>query len=94
MRIAICENNAAGATQLCGWIEQYCKLYRIPADLECFLSPMAFSSHEGHFNIVYLCFGGNFSAMSSATSSWASKITAAPVFRRRLTWESNSGSWR
>lgn len=59
MRIAICENNAAGATQLCGWIEQYCKLYWIPADLECFLSPMAFSSHEGHFNIVYLCFGGN-----------------------------------
>ena len=50
MRIAICENNAAGATQLCGWIEQYCKLYRIPADLKCFLSPMAFSSHEGHFN--------------------------------------------
>ena len=38
MRIAVCENSPAAAEQMQGWIEQYCKLYQISADIQCFLS--------------------------------------------------------
>ena len=59
MNIAVCENSAAAAEQLRGWIEQYCRLYRVPVILQCFLSASAFSAHDGRFDIVYLCCGGN-----------------------------------
>ena len=59
MNIAVCENSAAAAERMRGWIEQYCRLYHIPAVLECFLSAAAFSAHSGRFDIVYLCTGGN-----------------------------------
>lgn len=59
MKIAVCENSAAAAEQMCGWIEQYCRLYQVPVALERFLSPNAFSAHKGHFDIVYLCSGGS-----------------------------------
>ena len=59
MNIAVCENSAAAAEQMRGWIEQYCRLYRIPAVLECFPSAAAFSARGGRFGIVYLCTGGN-----------------------------------
>ncbi len=59
MNIAVCENSAAAAEQMRGWIEQYCRLYRIPAVLECFPSAAAFSARGGRFDIVYLCTGGN-----------------------------------
>lgn len=58
MNIAVCETSAAAAEQLCGWIEQYCRLYHVPAVLECFLSPAAFSDYKGRFSIAYLCSGG------------------------------------
>ena len=59
MNIAVCENSAAAAEQMRGWIEQYCRLYHVPAVLNCFPSSTAFSAHEGHFTIVYLCSGGS-----------------------------------
>ena len=58
MNIAVCENSAAAAHQLRNWIEQNSRLYRVPAVLECFLSPAAFDSCGSRFSIVYLCAGG------------------------------------
>lgn len=59
MNIAICENSAAAAEQIRGWIEQYCRLYHVPVMLKCFLSSAAFSAHGERFDIVYLCCGGS-----------------------------------
>ena len=59
MRIAVCENSAAAAEQLRVWIEQYCRLYHVPAVLECFPAPADFSAHGGRFDIAYLCSGGH-----------------------------------
>lgn len=59
MNIAVCENSAAAAKQMRIWIEQYCKLYHVPAVLECFFSSAAFAAHKQPFDIVYLCSGGN-----------------------------------
>ena len=59
MNLAVCENSAAAAEQLRVWIEQYCRLYHVPAVLECFLSGTAFSAWGGRFDIVYLCCGGS-----------------------------------
>lgn len=59
MNIAVCENSAAAAEQLRVWIEQYCRLYHVPAVLKCFLSGMDFSAYGGQFDIVYLCCGGS-----------------------------------
>ena len=59
MNIAVCENSTAAAEQIGSWIKQYCRLYHVPAVLNCFPSPTAFSSHEGRFSIVYLCSGGS-----------------------------------
>lgn len=58
VNIAVCENSAAAAEQLRGWIEQYCRLYRIPVVLECFFSSVSFSDRGREFDIVYLCCGG------------------------------------
>lgn len=59
MNIAVCENSAAAAEQLRGWIEQYCRLYHVPVVLECFLSAVAFAAHGSRFDIVYVCCGGS-----------------------------------
>lgn len=59
MRIAICENSAAAAQKLCGWVEQYCRLYQVPAVLECFSSSAAFSDCGGQFAIAFLGTGGS-----------------------------------
>ena len=59
MNIAVCENSPAAAERMRGWIEQYCRLYQVPAVLECFLSAGAFSARGGRFDIVDLCTGGN-----------------------------------
>lgn len=59
MNIAVCENSAAAAERMRSWIEEYCRLYHVPAVLECFLSSVAFSAHSGRFSIVYLCSGGS-----------------------------------
>lgn len=58
MRIAVCENTLAAVEQLQVWIEQYCLLYQIPAKVERFLTPEAFSAWEGQFELVFLGFGG------------------------------------
>lgn len=59
MRIAICENSAAAAQRMQGWIEEYCRLYQVPAQLECFSSSAAFSDCDGRFAIAFLCTGGS-----------------------------------
>ena len=59
MNIAVCETSAAAAEEMRNWIEQYCRLYHVPAVLECFHSAAAFSARGGRFDIVYLCTGGN-----------------------------------
>ena len=59
MNIAVCEPSAAAAERMRVWIEQYCRLYCVPAVLECFLSDAAFSARGGRFDIVYLCCGGS-----------------------------------
>ena len=59
MNIAVCENSTHGAEQMRVWIEQYCRLYHIPAALECFSSSQAFSTRQGRFDIVFLCAGGS-----------------------------------
>ncbi len=59
MNIAVCENSAAAAEQLRSWIEQYCKLYQVPAVLKCFFPSTAFPAHDERFDIVYLCTGGH-----------------------------------
>ena len=59
VNIAVCENSAAAAEQLCGWIEQYCRLYHIPAVLKCFLSSAAFTAYTGWLDIAYLFCGGS-----------------------------------
>ena len=59
MRIAVCETSAAAAQRMCSWIEQYCRLYQVPAVLESFVSSAAISSYGGHFAIVFLCTGGS-----------------------------------
>lgn len=59
MNIAVCENSAAAAEQMRIWIEQYCRLYHVPAVLQCFSSSAAFAVHKHPFDIVYLCTGGS-----------------------------------
>lgn len=59
MNIAVCENSAAAAEQMRIWIEQYCRLYHVPAVLQCFCSSAAFAVHKHPFDIVYLCTGGS-----------------------------------
>ena len=59
MNIAVCENSAVAAAQLRGWIEQYCKLYHVPAVLKCFFSSADFFADGERFDIVYLCSGGS-----------------------------------
>ena len=59
MKIAVCENSADAVERMRNWIEQYCRLYCVPAALECFLSGASFSAYSGRFDIVYLCFGGS-----------------------------------
>ena len=59
VNIAVCENSAAAAEQMRNWIGQYCRLYHVPAVLECFPSAAAFSARGGRFDIVYLCTGGS-----------------------------------
>lgn len=59
MRIAICESSAAAAQKMRGWIEQYCRLYQVPAVLECFSSSAAFADCGGPFAIAFLCTGGS-----------------------------------
>ena len=59
MYIAVCENSTTAAERLRGWIEQYCRLYHVPAVLECFPSAAAFSACGRRFDIVYLCSGGS-----------------------------------
>ena len=59
MNIAVCENSGAAAEQMRCWIQQYCRLYRVPAVLECISSPTAFSASGSPFDIVYLCSGGS-----------------------------------
>ncbi len=58
MRVAVCDNSAAGAEQLCGWIAQYCALYRLPLILESFTSPDLFLACGGAFDLAFLGFGG------------------------------------
>lgn len=59
MNIAVCETSPAAAEQMRVWIEQYCRLYHVPAVLECFDSAAAFAAHKQAFDIVYLCAGGS-----------------------------------
>lgn len=59
MNIAVCETSPAAAEQMRVWIEQYCRLYHVPAVLECFDSAAAFAAHKQAFDIVYLCVGGS-----------------------------------
>ncbi len=59
MRIAICETSAAAAQQMRDWVETYCRLYQVPAMLECFSSSAAFSDHGGAYAIAFLCTGGS-----------------------------------
>ena len=59
MNIAVCENSTDAVGKMRNWIEQYCRLYRVPAALECFCSGDAFSARGKRFDIVYLCFGGS-----------------------------------
>lgn len=58
MNIAVCETNPVAAEQMRVWIEQYCRLYHVPAVLKCFDSTVAFVAYEQAFDIVYLCMGG------------------------------------
>lgn len=59
MNIAVCETNPAAAKQMRIWIEQYCRLYQVPAVVTYFCSPDAFAAHKQVFDIVYLCAGGS-----------------------------------
>lgn len=59
MNIAVCETSPAAAEQMRVWIEQYCRLYHVPAVLECFGSAAAFAACKQVFDIVYLCIGGS-----------------------------------
>ncbi len=59
MNIAVCENNVVSAERLCSWIEQYCRLYQVPAVLRCFFSAAEFFAHGERFDIVYFCAGGS-----------------------------------
>ena len=59
MNIAVCENSAAAAEQLRSWIEQYCRLYHVPAVLKCFHSSAALFDYKERFDIAYLCTGGS-----------------------------------
>ena len=59
MNIAVCENNVVSAERLCSWIEQYCRLYQVPAVLRCFFSAAEFFAHGERFDIVYYCAGGS-----------------------------------
>lgn len=58
MRIAVCENSLAAAEQIQGWIEQYCLLYQIAADVRCFLSADAFAGWGERFDAAFVGFGG------------------------------------
>lgn len=58
MRIAVCENSPAAAEQMQGWIEQYCKLYQISADIQCFLSVDVFANWRERFDAAFVGFGG------------------------------------
>lgn len=59
MRIAVCENTQAAVERLRGWIEQYCLLYQLSADVQCFLTAEAFSGCKGRFDMAFVGFGGN-----------------------------------
>lgn len=58
MRIAVCENTSAAAEQLQNWIEQYCLLYQISAEVRCFLSADAFAGGGERFDAAFVGFGG------------------------------------
>lgn len=59
MRIAVCENSPEAAERLRAWIEQFCRLYQVPAVFSCFSSPDRFAVEREGFDIVYMGFGGN-----------------------------------
>ncbi len=59
MKLAVCGASSSEKEQLCGWIMQYCRLYRLPVDIVCVDSREKLKAYPpGTFQIVFTAFGG------------------------------------
>ena len=60
VRIAVCDNHAAAAEQICTWVRQYGSLYGLDIhEIRSFTDPEQFNSWEDSFDIVFAGFGGS-----------------------------------
>ena len=60
MRIAVCDNHAATAEQICAWVRQYGSLYGLNFhEVRSFTDPALFGSEEDGFDIAFMGFGGS-----------------------------------
>lgn len=65
MRVAVCDGCSATAEQLCGWIKQYCALYRLPLVLHTFTSHDHFADCGTSYDIAFVGFGGGAGFLSA-----------------------------
>ena len=60
MRIAVCDNHAAAAEQISGWVRQFGSLYGLDLhEVRCFTDPEQFADAEERFDVAFLGFGGS-----------------------------------
>lgn len=58
MDIAVCDTGES-LGQICGWIEQYCALYGIDANIICFSAPNEFTVYKMPLNAAFIAYGGS-----------------------------------